>query len=139
MTLGSNSLRLAQHAYNTWLVTIPHGTDPDAILAPAYWKHHARTLRPMDVIRCFCEDGSWERWITVIKPEPPAAVYVSMVFDTRHEAAESAEVDDLKVEWKGPALQFCIVRVSTGEPVYKNLYPKARAEEELLRLKSRAA
>lgn len=138
-TIGSNSLLLAQHAYRTWHINIPHGTNPESLLDPAAWKHHASQVRPLDVIRAFSEDGAWEMWMTVLKPEPPAAVYVSKLFLARHGEVASKETADLKIEWKGPALQFCIIRTSDGEPVRKNLYPKDVAEAELIRMKQKAA
>jgi hypothetical protein len=139
--LGTNNLRLSSHAYNTWLATVPTDTKESDLLSPSYWKHHTRTLRPMDVIRVLSEDGTWESWLTVIKPEPPAMVYVSLLFHARHASAEEATADDLTVKWRGAVHQFCIVRRrADGEDVIaKNLYPKSQAEMELLRLRSRAA
>ena len=137
-TIGSNTLRLAQQAYRAWIITVPHNAKPEALLTPTAWKHHAGQLRPLDVIRAVWEDGSQEVWLTVIKPTP-GAVYVSKLFSATHADAVTEDADDLRIEWKGPILQFCIMRKGDGDPVKKNLYPKDVAEAELLRMKPQAA
>lgn len=138
VSLGPSRLATAQSDYRDYSATIPYGTPPDAILNKTYWRHHVRLLRPKDVIRAFSEDGTWEMWLTVIKPDI-SSVVVSELFRVKHASVETVETDDLSVEWVSPPLQFCIVRKSTGERIREHLYPKSVAEQELSRLKTRAA
>lgn len=133
--LGTTRLVAAQHAYKTWTAVIPHGVAPDAILRRDYWRHHARALAPQDVIRCLAEDGSWEMWITVIKPDAMGA-YVSKLFLAEHSVIEDEDDgDDLSVKWLSPANKFGIIRASTKQVVASNLYPRAMADAELARLR----
>ena len=138
ISLGSGGMLNANSDYRNYSATIPHGITPENILGKTYWKNHVRLLRPKDIIRAFAEDGTWEMWLTVIKPDL-ASVIVSELFRVNHASVETVEVDDLSVEWVSPPLQFCIVRKSTGERIRERLYPKPVAEQELLRLKSSRA
>ena len=139
-SLSSNGLRLAQSEYRTWLARVPHGIESEAILADTYWRHHVGQLQPMDVIRAVAEDGTWEMWLTVIKPEL-ASVIVSKLFVVSHEAVgEVSADDDYYVKWISPPMKFGVFRKSTGDRVSPNpLYPKAAAETFMLQLKQRAA
>ena len=138
VSLGPGRLLAASSDFHTYSANVPYGTPPEALLNKTYWRQHVRLLRPKDIIRAFSEDGTWEMWLTVIKPDQ-AAVIVSELFRVKHSSVEVVEMDDLSVEWVSPPLQFCIVRKSTGERIRERLYPKSVAEQELLRLKNKAA
>lgn len=134
--LGSSRLSLAQHSYNTYLCKVPHGLSPDAVLDMGYWKHHIRTLRPMDVVRCFAEDGTWETWLTVIVPEQ-TGVRMSLLFSVAHDSVDVVSDDEYAVKWVSPTLQFAVVNKTTGERIKDGFYPRAQAEQFQVQLKAR--
>lgn len=134
--LNSTRLVPAQHDHRTYFATIAYGTPADLVMAKTYWRHHVQQLRPKDVIRCFAEDGTWERWVTVIAVDNTGAV-VSTLFHAKHETAEPLADGEFEVKWGGPVLQFVVVNKRTGDRVKANLYPKSQAESFLSTLKGR--
>ena len=138
--LNSSCLRPAQSEFKTYSAFIPHDVAPDTIMEPAFWRHYVRLLRPTDVVRCMSEDGAWERWVTVIKPEA-AGVIVSKLFHVEHsKASASADGDELlAIKWCGQVLKFAIVNRQTGAHIKDRLYPRAEAEAALSQMRHQRA
>ena len=57
--LGPNDLQLFEYVSQRYDAMVQHGVQPEALLAPEFWAHHAVKLRPMNEIRARSEDGTW--------------------------------------------------------------------------------
>lgn len=52
-------IKLAEHARNVHVVTVPHGTKFDDCLDPVFWSHVAAGFRFRDRVEMWAEDKSW--------------------------------------------------------------------------------
>lgn len=57
--MGPNGLQLAEHRRNLWAIECAKGVEPDDLLEPSYWTHHAGKLAPFDKIEARAIDGLW--------------------------------------------------------------------------------
>jgi len=57
--LTFSRLGMGEHKRNVWHVDIPVNTEPNDLVAVAYWSNIAHRLRQFDIIECWCEDSSW--------------------------------------------------------------------------------
>lgn len=64
--LGPNDLQLFEYISTRYDAVIPQGVDPQQILRPEFWAHHAVKLRPMNEIRARSEDGTWLAVLVVL-------------------------------------------------------------------------
>ena len=111
-------------------VIIPADTPYETIISPEYWVRYAKDIRPLDVIECFCEDGTWEARLRVMSVER-AAVHVAPVFHVKHDRSDEIEIETEtmthEVVYRGAQLKFCIVHKPTGRVVKDHLFPKDQA------------
>lgn len=59
MALNPNSLRLAEHARNTFTIVLDISEGLDAVFDPAFWAHAAARLTVRDKVEVFAADNSW--------------------------------------------------------------------------------
>lgn len=126
--LHGERLQLLENAQRSWFADIPSGTTLETVTQPYFWAHHARTIRPDDMIRARCEDGSWaaDLWVMFVSPaEVKVAVYHHKKLDA--DTGDIVPSDLHEVAWKGPGLKFCVVHKKTGAIVRDRLYPKSEA------------
>lgn len=57
--LPPNDLWPFEHISTRHDAKIQQGVNPDALLVPGFWAHHAMKLKPFDEIRARAEDGTW--------------------------------------------------------------------------------
>lgn len=111
-------------------VTVPSGTDPDTVMEPSYWMHHARMLQPMDILVVFCEDGTWENELRV-QFVSRDGVKVSPRWQKPAEhgeyAPDEAETSVHTVKWRGPKAKWGVMRLADGAIVRDGFYPKDQA------------
>ena len=126
--LHGERLQLLENSYRTWSADIPSGTTLETVTQPYFWVHHARLIRPKDMIIAFCEDGSWEADLRVMFVSPTEVkVGVKLYVQYDSETVEELPSDLHEVAWKGPGLKFCVVHKKTGAIVRDRLYPKSEA------------
>ncbi|HDZ73697.1 MAG TPA: hypothetical protein ENH55_13210 [Aurantimonas coralicida] len=121
-------LKEAEHARRTLFADIPAGTEIATILEPGYWAHHTASIRPMDLIEAFCEDGSWEALLRVMFVGR-VEVRVSPIHVVQHEQADVADLtsDLYVVKWRGPGAKWGVLNRDTGEVIKDRFYPKSQA------------
>jgi len=104
---------LAEDKRHDWVVDIPLTVTRDEIFEPAFWAHVSDQMQPMDQIEARWEDGSKILYLTVQMCERNYAKVVlrsELTFDTDISVPTGAEKH--VVEWKGPRLQWSVIRVS---------------------------
>jgi len=124
-------LTTVEHKRRELYADIPAGTAVEDILKPDYWVHYAAEIRPLDIIECFCEDGSWEaslRVFFVSTTEVKAQLRSKTLYNAKEEVSDS---DTHEVVWKGPSNKFAVVHKGTKAVVKDGLYPKDKAFEFL--------
>ena len=132
---GSNSMRLATQLFNRWVITVPHGVDPDAVLRPSFYKHQHMKLKPNDEVLILSEDGAWERQLRVQFVSNTGA-QVSPIGDiVNHVNKEVLIGDDYIVKYVSPTLRYCIVRKSDNKPVKDRFQDEAAAFSALAAMK----
>jgi len=110
---------------------IPTGTDPELLMEPSYWAHHAKTMQPMDMIIAFWEDGSHERWLRVMYVGRNE-VHMSLVFEVSHAPVEEPEVEsEYEVAWISPPVKFAVRRKDDHTIIMDHLYPRDAAVKYL--------
>jgi len=110
---------------------VPKGTDPELLLEPSYWAHHAKTLQPMDFIRAIWEDGSKMLWLTVQyvgKNEVMTAKVLEVNFDPVEVPDEESEYE---VAWISPPVKFAVRRKDDHTIIMDHLYPRDQAVKYL--------
>lgn len=135
--LHSGRLLTAEHARNCHFVNIPAGLPPDDLLRPAFWKHVAAQLRPLDRLECISEDGAWERELRVLYTTTQEA-RVSPIGAVTWHAEEVREVGDddgpYTVRWKGPTKKWAVIRNSDGAYIADTFPSRETAEAEKAQL-----
>ena len=120
------------HKRRALFADIPAGTNIEALMEPSYWAHHARDIRPLDLIEAFCEDGSWEALFRVMFVSN-AEVRLSPIYEVRHEKENRVSPDGAShvVMWKGPAMKFAVIQTDTKAIIKSGFYPRSEAEDFL--------
>ena len=135
---GSNAMRLASQAFNTWQINVAYGADPDAVLRPSFYKHHYMKLKPNDEILLLADDGSWERKVRVQFVSNTGAQVSPIGPVVRHTNQEVLVGDDYYVKYVSPTLRHCIVRKSDGQRVKERFVDEAAALVALAEMKKAA-
>ena len=85
----------------------------------------------MDKIEVFCEDGAWEGVLRVMFVSP-TDIKVNVISKVSYDIEEQAsETDTHAIVWKGPAVQYAVIRKDTKTVLKDHLYPKEKAYEYL--------
>ena len=124
-TLHFGRLQPLENGERSYLADIPAGVTLDTVRQPHFWAHHARGLKPNDLIRAKCEDGSWWADLAVMFVSPTEVlveVYHHRAFGSA--TMEAMQSDQHEIVWKGPGLKFCVIHKKTGAIVRDRLYPK---------------
>ena len=120
------------HAWKSYTADIPAGSSLDHILAPTYWKHYTRQLKPLDVIEAMCEDGSWEASLRVtFVSRAEVKMVVRWMAEYSVDAFEAIESTTHEVKWINVGRKYGVVRKDTGEVIQDKLYPEAEAQAYL--------
>ena len=125
----------ASHARRELFASIPAGTELKTILEPAYWAHHTRDLRPMDLIEAVCDDGSWEASLRVMFVAKTEA-RVSVRWKTEYAHSENTpKIPDspYSVKWLNIGKKYAVVLTETQEVIEDKLFPEDEAHKALAR------
>lgn len=114
-----NRVQMAEHGRNIHLYTAPAGAAPEDMLAPAYWGLVSKNFAPYDHVEVRTDDGRfWAEYIVIASDRTWAKLHPLRVVELPN--AQLEEVDPgYKIEWKGPHLKFCVLRVSDGSSVHE--------------------
>lgn len=122
-------LQSLESAQRMWFADIPAGLPIDAVLEPSYWTNFTKIIKPDDLIRARCEDGSWaaDLWVMLVGTiEIKVSVWhFSKLDGTASPGTEDSEV--YAVKWLGPGAKFAVVHRANGSIIKDRLYPKSEA------------
>ncbi len=65
--MSSGRMKLAEHARNVHVVSVPAGVTLEQAMVPAFWAHVAHMIKPKDRFELWAEDRSWFADVIVIK------------------------------------------------------------------------
>lgn len=128
--LMPDRMGLSEHKRQDWVVDIPIGVTLEQAMEPSYWAHVAEQMNPLDHIEIRAEDGSYVAELIVSMCERS---YARVVLDrvVRLTQEKEAPVESIKhrVEWKGPAMKWCVIRNSDNQV----LRQEERTKDEAMR------
>lgn len=120
---------VAEYVRNVWRHHPAVGITKDHLLDPAYWAIISRQLKPGDVIECFAQDGTYFAPFLVLAAERTYAKVHVLAWHALTTADVAQTQDSLfKVEYKGPSLRYCVIRVADGEKVHTGSQTRKEAE-----------
>lgn len=104
---------LAEQTRNIHVATVEAGVSWEDVQNPAFWVHVARRARRCDRIEVYTDDNSYFGELMVVdigaaflKVVPLR--YVELASPVGE--ASAAVADGYSIQWKGPALKFCVIR-----------------------------
>jgi len=126
---------LAEVQRNVWFATLEANLTIEDALEPSYWRHVVQQLRPYDLVEIGNDDCSFRAQLIVADVWHAGArlVEISRVNMAGEEHEDKSVGDDLKVRWRGPHAQWCVVR-SDNVVLRSNLPDKNVALENLTAL-----
>lgn len=110
--MTSGRMKLAEHARNVHIVSVPVGVTFDDVSVPSYWAHVAHQIKPKDRLELWAEDRSWFADAIVVKASRlevhiRAVAYLDM--DAVAEPA-AARKDGYHVDFGGPVDLYRVIR-----------------------------
>lgn len=130
--LNPQRMTLAEQCRQDWVVNAEAGTTVQDVLDPAYWAHMAVQMQPFDRIDVRLETGEWMLQLLVINHGRNwAQVHLLHHYDLAKRAETMPSAQKHSVEWKGPQLKWCVIRLADSEAVMKELASKQAAAEWL--------
>ena len=124
---------LAEHKRNDWVLEVPVSVSLEQAMESSYYAHIAAQMEPLDNVQLCAEDGSWVADLVVQFCERNYARVVlktlTKLEPTRDAPASSVEH---RVEWKGPALRWCVIRNSDNKIIKDGLRSKELGHAERL-------
>lgn len=129
---------MLQHDFvsTRWDAKIGIGIAPEALLAPAFWAHHAVKLKPMDEIRARAEDGTWVGYYLVLDSSRtwakvhPLAVHRLTTADVALSQASEEQIKAFKEAHKvvhRAMHKWSVVRTSDGAVLTEGIEQKDQA------------
>jgi len=132
-------MKSAEYMRQCHRVTPEAGTPYDAVTEPSYWAHVAQKINPYDKIEVVAEDGAWYAELLVLSVDKMAITVREIVLiDLHGDSTEDAEGDqeqsDYFSKYRGPHLQWCVMRRSDQACVRDKIQTKVQAQQEALDL-----
>lgn len=138
--LNPSRMKECEFERTTYVATAHEQTQPEDLLEPEYWSHVAEKLKPWDKIEARADDGSWYAEYLVLDTScrwARLALLAKYDLTTSDVSLSQAARDEYKIEWKGPARKFCVIRNSDNAMVHEGEQTKVGAHQWLInRLKS---
>ncbi len=135
LALGETTanVRLSRSARNEWRVDIPAGTEPEALLVPAYWKHITHRFKKGDDIVAVCVDRTWRARYEIRDTGPQYMVLAIVRHDVdgicRYGGSDEAPQEgSLQVSWIAPGAKWGIRRSSDNEIIKSKFETRESAE-----------
>lgn len=89
--LSPRGLQLTQHSRTEYHVTVNIGVTLKDVAKPEFWEHHAKRLRPADIIEMNCEDMTWAARL-LVRHKSGNAVLVGVMSAVKFVSEDKAEV-----------------------------------------------
>ena len=128
--LRSGGLQTADHATTRWSATLPPEHVYKDLFSGAYWSIVARRISIDDIIEVRTEDQRFYAEMYVLDANQTQVIVKEMSYFDLQEDAEALAINrdpEYTYAWKGPAWRHCVIRISDGEVMAKNLGSKAEA------------
>ena len=104
---------LREQKINDFVVDVPMTLSLEDALEPSFWAHVADQMQPSDHITLRADDGSWIAYLVVAYCERNfAKVVVDRCVKLNADTETPINSIKHKVEWKGPRLKYCVIRMS---------------------------
>lgn len=115
-------VKLAEVDRQDWVATAEMGTTLEQIIEPSYWAHMASRLKPYDHIEVRVDDGIWLAQL-LVKEAGRNWAAVLMLQSYKLETADVSQTrsSKYKVDWKGPHLKYCVIRLEDGERLQEQM------------------
>lgn len=105
-------MKLAEYIRQDWVANVPEGVEIEDIVKPEFWSHMAAYMKPYDRLEVRQEDGSWIAELVVLMTDRTwAKVQVLNKYDLQAESVAGQAEKKHEVQWKGPHLKWCVVRL----------------------------
>ena len=111
---------LAEAKRQDFVADVPSDVTLEQVLDPAYWAHTAISMTPGDQIEVRWEDGSRIALLHVVFCERNyARVETIWTKEIKVNIETPSASIKHRVDWKGPHLKWCVVRVSDSQVISK--------------------
>lgn len=110
-------------------ITPPVGTSREDILAPIFWSHVARRMKPMSEIRALPKDGAWYGIYLVLYADNISARVVELEFYQLEVLSEpEVDTDPYFVKWISPPVKWGVIRRVDKSVAKDGFATKSQAE-----------
>ena len=114
--LTEKRFRQAEFVRTIWNIVPESGTPYNAVLAPSYWLHNARKMKPSDIIEVFPDDGAFYARLIVVGVGQRGA-FVQPLEHVKLTPMDTAALSSkFGVDWLGPFYKHCVVEHGVKEP-----------------------
>ena len=139
--LPSSTIKHAEHARNSWQLTVPSDIPYDELLKPETWIHHSTRMGLKDFVEVWAEDMSWVAEFRVLDK---GAFGVKMGGISGKKEFGIAVPDEslpagYTIKYNGPELRYCITRTSDNKRIHHGLPDKGAAAEWIRNFTKKAA
>jgi len=120
----------SEYLRQDWVCTAEQGTQIEDLLDPAYWAHVSAQFKPYDHVEVRIDDGTWLVQLLVLEASRNwARVHLLQEhkLTTSDVSQTQATAPKHKVEWKGPHLKHCVIRIADSEVVKDGISDKRDA------------
>lgn len=130
MKLSPTGLKLAEYEFSYWVAAVDVGVTPAEMLEPSFWSHVSSKLKPWDHVEVRQDDGSyWAELLVLACDRMWAKMHLLREAKLSTPDVSLSQADArLRVEWKGPRLKHCVIRVKDGEIMTSEIQSRADAE-----------
>ncbi len=123
---------MAEAKRNIFFATVEEHVAPEDVLRPSFWAHTSGPMRPYDEIIVAVDSCAWRLHLLVRDAWHGGAAVIEL---SRHDMQSDEEITnqeavDLRVQWRGPQVKWCVVR-KDGVIVQANLPDKGTALQNL--------
>lgn len=110
--MTSGRMKLAEHARNVHIVSVPAGVAFDEVAVPSYWAHVAHQIKPKDRLELWAEDRSWFADAIVVKASRLEVHIRKVAYLDMDAAVETvaARKDGYHVDFGGPVDMYRVIR-----------------------------
>ena len=120
--LNPSRLALSEYARQDWVVNAAEGTNIADVLDPQYWAHVSAQMKPYDRIEVRQETGDWMLELLVLSCDRNwARVHLLEKYDLVETDAPAPPAQKHVVKWRGPQHKHCVVRISDGAVLQKDM------------------
>jgi len=121
-------LQLTEFGRQDWVATVEEDTNLESVLDPAFWANTAVQMKPYDHIEVRCEDGSWIADLVVLGCDRNwARVHLKHEYKLTTSDVSLTQAKKHEAKWKGPHLQFCVIRLSDSQVISEKHQTKEAA------------